>query len=457
MFMTILDSTIVNVALPTLGREFSVATSASEWVITSYLISLAIFIPASGWIGDRLGTKRTFLFALAVFTGASVLCGLANSLAEMIVFRVIEGIGGGMLIPVGLAMLYRAFPPERRAAASKILIIPTAVAPASGPILGGFLIDDVSWRWVFLINVPIGIAAFLFGWTLLEEHREPAEGGFDLAGFILGAGGLSLAMLALSEGPVIGWATPLVLGSAVVGLAALALLVVVEGRVRYPLLELRLLRNRLFRTTNLSSAFAYAAFLGTLFIVPLLLQDARGASPLSSGLTSFPEAIGVISVSQIAARLYHRIGPSRLMSIGMVLMSATLAAMSRIGGGTNEWFIRLGMYCLGASFSFMLMAVQIASFATISPADTGEASALYNTQRQVSSALGVAILASALTIFLPAHHATSAQTFSAYHKVFLVAAAIAVVGAFASTTVPDADAAATGIRPRRNAPQPSTA
>jgi EmrB/QacA subfamily drug resistance transporter len=446
MFVTILDTTIVNVALPTLAKQFEVPVASSEWVVTGYLLSLAVWIPASGWIGDRFGTKRIFLLALGIFTGASVLCGLAQSLPELIAFRLVQGVGGGMLTPIGLAMLYRAFPPERRAAASKVLIIPTALAPASGPIIGGLLIDQLSWRWVFFVNLPIGIGAFIFGALMLREYREPTASRFDLPGFALAAAGLTMLMYALSEGPTDGWTSAAVVGMALGGAICITALVVVELRSTRPMLQLRLFANRLFATTNLVSAFASAAFLGTLFIVPIMLQDARGASALESGLTTFPEAIGVLSVSQIAARLYPKVGPSRLMTTGLVAMTAVMVTFSRVDGATNEWLIRLLMYCLGASYSFMLISLQASSFAGISHADTARASALYNTQRQVASALGVAILASALAAFLPDGAASGAQTFAAYHKVFLVGAVIAGVGAFATRLVPDADARATMVR-----------
>src|SRR3954462_9348192 len=177
--MNIMDSTVVNVAIPTLGREFDAGNSSVEWVVTAYLLSLAVWIPASGWIGDRIGTKRTFLFSLAVFTIASVLCGAAQSLDQLIAFRVLQGVGGGMMVPVGTAMLFRAFPPSERAKASQVLIVPTVTAPAMGPIVGGLLIEHLSWRWVSLITLPIGVAAFVFGALFLHEPREPRAGRFD--------------------------------------------------------------------------------------------------------------------------------------------------------------------------------------------------------------------------------------------------------------------------------------
>ncbi|HJT59995.1 MAG TPA: MFS transporter, partial [Ktedonobacteraceae bacterium] len=205
MFMSIMDSTIVNVALPSLSRDFNAPGTSIDAVVVGYLVSLAIIIPASGWLGDRLGTKRIFLSALALFTISSALCGLATSLPMLIGFRLLQGMGGGAMTPVGTAILYRTFPPEERVQVSRILNIPTVFAPATGPVLGGLLIVKFSWRWVFYVNVPIGILAFLFGLIFLEEYRRQSTGSFDLTGFLLAGIGLSLTMYALSEGPNYGW------------------------------------------------------------------------------------------------------------------------------------------------------------------------------------------------------------------------------------------------------------
>src|SRR5215211_2800923 len=170
--MDLLDTTVVNVALPTLGEEFDASNTTLEWVVTGYLLSLAVWIPASGWLGDRFGTKKLFLLALFLFTAGSALCGEAWSIESLIAFRVIQGIGGGMLTPVGTAMLFRAFTPRERAQAAAVLTIPIAVAPTIGPILGGFLVDYAEWRWIFYINIPFGILAFFFALTVLKEHTE---------------------------------------------------------------------------------------------------------------------------------------------------------------------------------------------------------------------------------------------------------------------------------------------
>src|SRR6201999_3219823 len=185
MFMSIMDATIVNVALPTIGRDFKVASTAVDSIAIAFLVSLAVFIPASGWLGDRFGGKRVLLTAIVVFTAASALCGLASSLGELVAFRVLQGAGGGMLAPVGMAMLFRVFPPEERIRASAILVVPTAFAPALGPVLGGLLVKYLSWRWVFFVNLPIGTAALIFGFIFLPSRREATAGRFDVPGFLL--------------------------------------------------------------------------------------------------------------------------------------------------------------------------------------------------------------------------------------------------------------------------------
>ena len=302
MFMSIMDVTIVNVALPAIGRQFHEATAGLDSVAVGYLVSLAVFIPAAGWLGDRFGSKRILLLAVAIFTGASVLCGLADSLSQLVFFRVLQGVGGGMMTPVGMAMLFRAFPPAERVRASSILVVPTAIAPALGPVLGGLLVTELSWRWVFFVNLPFGIVAILFGLLFLEETRQPHPGAFDLPGFLLAGVGFALVMFGISEGPDKGWGSAVILGSIAVGAVLLVAMVWVELRTSAPILKLRLFGNRLFRSTSLVLMVGMAAFLGVLFVMPLFFQIALGLSALQSGLNTFPEAIGVMVGAQLASR-----------------------------------------------------------------------------------------------------------------------------------------------------------
>ncbi|MEO8972814.1 MAG: DHA2 family efflux MFS transporter permease subunit [Ktedonobacteraceae bacterium] len=459
MFMSIMDSTIVNVALPSLGRQLSVPGTSIDAVVVAYLVSLAVVIPASGWLGDRWGTKRIFLIALALFSVSSALCGLAQNFTMLVIFRVLQGASGGALTPVGTAILYRTFPPERRVAVSRILIIPTVIAPAVGPVLGGFLVDQLSWRWVFYVNVPIGIAACLFGFFFLYEHREPTAGRFDLVGFLLAGIGLALIMYALSEGPAYGWLSAGILSSLLVGLIMLPLFVIFELRTREPMVDLRLFRDRIFRTCNLVSLFSSAGFLGVLFAVPLFLQEGRGVSAFTSGLTTFPEAIGVVLSTQIVARLYPRVGPRRLMAGGLAGVAIVMVLMSFVGSDTNLWFLRALMFLLGTFMAFTFLPVQAAAFATISSAATGGASGLYTAQRQLGAALGVAVLASVLSFVGTTYQGANGivlPNLTSYHAAFLAAAALAFVAACIALAVHDSDAASTMRRVDKHAKNEDT-
>src|SRR5215472_3278253 len=453
MFMSIMDVTIVNVALPTIGRDFGVSPTAIDSISIGFLVSLAVFIPASGWLGDRFGGKRVMLAAIVVFTLASALCGLANSLGELVAFRVLQGVGGGMLAPVGMAMLFRAFPPEERIRASSILTFPTTFAPALGPVLGGLLVTDLSWRWVFYVNVPLGLAAFLFGALFLESHPQAKPGRFDLPGFLLSGLGLGALMYGISEGPNRGWHTPEVFLPIAAGAVLLAIMVLVELRTSEPMIDLRLLANRLFRASNGVMVLASIAFLGTLYAISLYYQDGRGLSALASGLSTAPEALGVMAGAQLASRwLYPRLGPRRHISIGLVGTATSIALLSLLGPTTSLWWARLLMLTLGLSMAQVFVPVQAAAFATITSAATGRASTLFHAVRQFGGAVGVAVLTTAIVLVGPMHlvDGHAAANLTAYRVAFLVAAAVALLAVPCALSIRDSDAART-IPGRRGA------
>jgi EmrB/QacA subfamily drug resistance transporter len=455
LFMSIMDVTIVNVALPTIGRQFHTGTTSVDVIVIAYLVSLAVFIPASGWIGDRFGSKRTLLAAIAVFTLASALCGVAGSLSQLVVFRVLQGVGGGMLTPVGMAMLYRTFPPQDRVRLASILMIPTALAPAIGPVLGGLLVTDLSWRWVFYVNLPIGVAAFIFGLIFVIEQREAQPGRFDLPGFCLAGIGLGALMYGVSEGPDSGWGSSAVAITIVAGVVLLIAMVVFELRTREPMVDLRLLRDRMFRVSNQLVSITMIGFFGVLYVVPLYYQDGRGLSALASGLSTFPEAIGVMIGAQVVSRvLYARIGPRRLMASGLTGIAASTGLMALSGSGTSLWWMRMLMFCLGYSISHVMVSMQAAAFSTIPPMSTGRASTLFNANRQLGGAIGVSILSTVISAVGPRHRVAgrTVADLTAYHAAFLTSAAIALAGAaVALVVVKDVDAANT--RSRSTVPQ----
>jgi EmrB/QacA subfamily drug resistance transporter len=448
-FMELLDTTIVNVAIPTLASEFDVeSASVIQWVITGYLLSLAVFIPVSGWAGDRFGTKRVFMFAVATFTLASLLCAVAWNVESIIVFRVLQGVGGGMLSPVAFAMVWRAFPPEERSKAAGIMVVPAAAAPASGPVVGGLLIDYVSWHWIFLVNVPIGIVALAITALYVREHREANPGRFDPFGFALSASGLALVVFALAEAGDRGFDDQRVLVSGIAGLALLAAFAVVEFRVREPMLDLRIYRDPLFRACNLAWLVTMFGGASMIFLVTLELQAVRGLSALESGLTTFPMAIGVMLIAQPASRIYRLVGPRRMIGLGIVSMGLTTLGLMYVELDTNLWAIRALMIARGLGFGFVLVPLQAATYATVSPSDTGRATALYNAASQVASSFGVAIAATALTSRLSDRGATlgpftPAPAINAFQDVFLLIGLLTLAGAAVALLISDRAAAAT--------------
>jgi EmrB/QacA subfamily drug resistance transporter len=454
LFMDLLDMTIVNVALPTFAKDFDASTTTIEWVVTGYLLSLGVFIPVSGWAGDRFGTKRTFMFALSVFTLGSLLCSLAWDIEPLIAFRVLQGVGGGMLTPVGTAMIFRAFPPAERAQAAAMLAIPTTVAPAAGPVLGGYLVEYQSWHWIFLINVPVGLVGLLVAWLLLREEKQPSPGRLDVPGFALSATGLAAVMYALTEAGSRGFDDTRVLASGLPGLTLLATFCIVELRTAEPLIDIRLLRDSLFRAANTLQFAAFAGFAGALFLLPLLLQAEMGFTPLESGLATFPQAIGVVMMVQPVGRLYRRVGPRRLIVIGVLGAALTTAAFLLVDLNTSRWWIQLIMLTRGWAFAFVMIPMQAVAFATISSENTGRASSIFNAGRQVAASFGVALLGTVLTNRLAHYDATPlGNPFArdgallAFHDSFLAATIVVVVAIAAAFLISDRKAAHTMREP----------
>ena len=459
MFMNIIDITIVNVALPTVGRTFRLAPTAVDGIVIAYLVSLAVFIPASGWLGDHFGGKRVLMAAIVVFTIGSALCGLSQNMTELVLSRVVQGAGGGMLAPVGMAMLFRVFPPAERIRASSILTVPTTLAPALGPVLGGLLVTDLSWRWVFFVNVPLGIAAVTFAALCLERTGVSDTGAFDTLGFLLGGVGLGALMYGVSEGPLRSWSSMSVVTTCVVGALLLAAMVRFELHRSNPLVDLRLLSERLFRSSNAVMFLASAAFLGTLYLIPLYYQDARGLSALQSGLSTFPEAFGVMLGAQLASRIiYPRIGPRRHITVALLCLAAVMSLLVHISVTTDLWSMRGIMFLLGLMMGNVFVPNQAASMAQISAASTGRASTLFNTMRQFGSAVGVAVLSTVLVGVGSAQAAGGSvhADMRAYHVAFGTACLFALAAAAFSMTIHDGDAAETMVlRRRRSSPVPS--
>jgi EmrB/QacA subfamily drug resistance transporter len=450
LFMDILDITIVNVSLVAISKEFNVSVPDTTWVVLGYSLSLAVWIPVSGWVGERFGTKRTFLFALAMFAAASFLCGQSQSIKQLIAFRLLQGVGGGMLTPVGTTLLFRAFPPEQRARASTILTIPTVLAPASGPVLGGLLTDGPGWRWVFWVNLPIALIAFIVAAFGLKPDKPAQHRRFDGVGFALSVIGFPSLVFFLERGAEDGWLSGTEIIAFVLAVSALAGLVWWSRKTPQPMLDLGLLKERLFRTTNAVSFVSTMAFLGIVFLLPQFLQRVAGFSATQSGLATFPQAIGVILISRLTGRIYPRVGPRRMLTFaytGLALMTVPFLFLTV---DTNPWFIRAIMFSRGLFLAFTFIPLQAASYARITPEQTGRASAIYSTQRQLGAATGVAILSTILVGALPQAFPRGPMPAnlvggftSAFHWAFVGAIVLTLAAAGMSLLIRDSDAAAT--------------
>lgn len=439
LFMEILDMTVLNTALPTIGEEFGVNQSSLQYALTGYLISLAVFIPASGWVADKFGSRNTFAFAIAVFTIASAIAGASQSMEMLVIARVLQGVGGGMLTPVGTAMLFRAFPNEERAKASAVLALPVMVAPALGPVLGGWLTDEFSWRWIFYLNLPIGVIGFLFTIFFVPNHIAESIGKFDLAGFLFAGSGLALSLVGLERIPTHGWNETATLTLMIAGAVLLALFVTVELRISEPMLDLRLFRNRNFAAGNVMTFISTGALMGILFLAPLMLQQVMGLSATQSGLVTLAQVVGMMVTMPFAPKLYPYLGARRMMAIGFAVLAFAIAGFATLNMDSSLWAFRGLLFFVGIGMALTSVPSQTATMESISFADTANASSLVSTMRQFASAAGVAVITTILTSNIKQQMNTLDMTqvspesileatFKGYDQTFMVSAALAAAG-----------------------------
>ncbi len=441
VFLNLIDATVVNVALPTIAAAFEVPTAQTASVNIGYLVAVAVTIPMTGWLGDRFGPREVFVTAVALFTAASVGCGFAESLGQLVAFRVAQGLAGGVMMPVGMAMMYHTFPPAGRIRISRIINIPIAFGPAAGPVLGGFLVEHAGWRWIFWINLPVGAVAVTMTLLLVRSLARAEPTRPDVAGFAFAGAGFASLMYALSEGAGRGWLTAGIAIPGVVGVGLLAAAVAVELRVTAPMLQLRLFALRLFRSANLITVCSSASFIAALFVFPLMVQTAFGRSPLEAGLLTFPEAAGVLIGTQVAGRIYAGLGPRRLLAGGQLAVTVVLVLLAFVVTAQTAAIVPVAlMVALGIGQAFSFLPIQAAGFDTVPRRLIGEASALYSVTRQAGSALGVAVAATVITTV--AGGATSSTAAVPFRWALLGCAVWSLLGCLIATcAIDDADAA----------------
>lgn len=398
MFMSLLDVSIVNVAIPTIQKEFGATTDDVQWVTTAYALALGVVVPASAWLGDRFGLSRVYNVALLSFAAGSALCGLAWSLNSLVAFRILQAIPGGVLPVITLTMLYRIVPRERIGTAMGLYGLGIVFAPALGPTLGGYLVEYVDWRLIFFVNVPVGILAAVAAALVLPAFPAQTGRRFDVLGFITVAGGLFALLLALSKGQSWGWDSYRILILFTVSALSLALFVVIELEVAEPLLDLRVFRYWSFTHSLLLTALLSVVFFAVLFYIPLFLQEAQGWGAFDTGLTLLPQALVMGVLMPIAGRLSDRIGPRWLAAIGLTIATGGTYQMHVMTLDTSREQIMWWLIWISAGFALAIMPIITGGLAAIPTAEVGAASVVSNVVRQTSAALGLAVLTAIWTI-----------------------------------------------------------
>ncbi len=399
--MSILDTTIVNVAIDTLSHDFHSPLSTIQWVSTGYLLALSIVIPLSGWSVERFGAKQMWILSLVVFLVGSILSGAAWSAQSLIVFRVIQGIGGGMIMPIGTSIMAQAAGPQRIGRVMSILGVPMLLAPILGPVIGGLIVTSFSWRWIFYVNVPIGIVAIVVAVRMLPSAKIDLKPRLDTLGLLLLSPGLASIVYGLSQlglsGSTASVAVPLSIGIALIAAFALHAARKSSGRNRRPrpdpLIDIRLFADRSFLPAALTSFGFGAALFGALIILPLYYQVDRGKSALVAGLLIAPQGIGAALVMPRAGRLADRLGPGRVVPFGLVIVILGTLAYTTVGANTSYAFLAVALFVRGIGFGFTMMPAIAAAYQNLDRAQVPRATAAINILQRVGGSIGTALLA----------------------------------------------------------------
>jgi EmrB/QacA subfamily drug resistance transporter len=391
--MSILDITVVNVAINRLAIDFDASLTTIQWVVTGYTLAIAAVIPLTGWAADRFGTKRLYLTSLVLFVGGSVLCGISWSAGSLIGFRVLQGLGGGMIMPAVMTIMTKKAGPQRMGRVMGVLGVPMLIAPIAGPILGGWLVDDVSWRWIFFINVPIGIVAFLAAFAVLDSDEPQPTHRLDWLGMALLSPGLTLLIFGLAETSSHGAGAP----RAWVPMAAGALLIAAflrhSWRSDAPLIDIRTFTHtRAGAAAGVFMLFAIAMF-GSLLLVPLYFQTVRGQSALEAGLLMAPQGFGAMITMPIAGRLTDRYGPTRLPAAGLPLAALGMLPFAFVTASTSFVLLCSFSFVMGLGMGLSMMPTMTAAMQAVPPQAIARTSTAMNIIRQSGASIGTAILA----------------------------------------------------------------
>lgn len=406
LFMAVLDNTIVSVALPQMQTAFNTNLDTITWVISGYFLAQAAVIPIIGYLSDRVGTKLVFLIALALFTIGSGLCAIAPTDTWLIVFRILQGIGGGALFPLGFAIVFRVFPPTERGPASAIVSVPVLLAPAFGPTIGGFLTTTFDWRAIFTVNLPVGVVAFILSAIVLRGRAAelavgdvptPEKKRFDVAGLCLAMVGVTSLVYGITEAGAKGWSDATVLSFMIGGAVVLIAFLIVELRVSDPVLDMRLFANYTFTIANVLM-WALAAFLfGSLFLLPYFFENLQGLTPLSAGEILISQGLSAAVATAIGGTLYNRVGPRILATAGLVLITVGTYGFTQLDVNTTGAELQPWLIIRGLGLGLTNLPLQTLAVSVVSNRAMARASSLVNVTRQIFAAVGIAVLTTYLT------------------------------------------------------------
>ncbi|HEV7933462.1 MAG TPA: DHA2 family efflux MFS transporter permease subunit [Actinomadura sp.] len=392
--MSILDVTVVNVALSHLAAEFKAPLSTIQWMATGYTLALATVIPVTGWASARFGTKRLYMISIVLFVIGSALAGLAWSAESLIVFRVLQGLGGGMIMPAGMTILTQAAGPKRVGQVMSVVGIPMLLGPICGPILGGWLVDDISWRWIFFINLPIGIVTlFLAARILARDTPRPGE-RLDLLGLALLSPGLAALIYGLAKGAEKSdFGSAEVLITTIAGAVLVVLFVFRALAAKTPLIDLRLLKRRSVAAASGTMVLFTCAFMGAMLLLPLYYQVVRQESAFASGLLLAPQGLGAMVTMPIGGKLTDRMGPGRVVLVGMLVVIASVAAFTAfLQADTSYWTLGTVLFVMGMGMGMTMMPTMAAAIQTLAHDEVPRASTMLNIIQQVSASVGTALM-----------------------------------------------------------------
>jgi EmrB/QacA subfamily drug resistance transporter len=434
LFMIMLDNTVVNVALPAIQRDLEADLSELQWVVTGYALTFAALMLIGGKVADAYGRRLIFVVGIAVFTTASLWCGLAASSDELIAARVLQGVGAALMNPATLSIIAATFPPHQRGTAIGIWAGTSALALAIGPLVGGLITQHVDWSWIFFINVPVGILAIAASFLFIDETRDETHERLDLPGLATSGVGLFALTYGLIEANTYGWTSTRIVGSFAVAVVMLAVFVLLERHQRAPMLQLDLFRNSTYTGANLVILLVALAMFGVFFFVSLYMQNVLGYSAVQTGAAFLPMTILIILVAPIAGRTSDRIGSRSLLTVGMVLVAGQLLYFSRLGVDSSFWNLLPGFLVGGVGMALTMTPSAAAATRSVPVDKAGVGSAVLNASRQVGGSLGIALMGA--IIAAEANGVTSPEAFvDGFQSALLVAAGIAALGAVVAFTL----------------------